>query len=281
MNLRHLTNATLLADTKLLARTEREVTIKILHHIKEIERRKLYADLGFSSLFDYCLRDLGYSESSATRRIRAARMLGDLPELEIKIQDGSLNLSNINQAIMFFKNNDIETKDQKIKILSQIENLSYKECEKELMSLGGIEKVIIKDNQKRLSTNQIRICVTLEEKTSENFEELKNLFGRDKPLNGLFDFMINAAKQELEKKKFHLYKRSRASQPISNVNRVITAAIKREVYLRDQRCTQCGTTHRLQFDHQIPFALGGNSTSKNIRLLCFNCNQRARIRNKL
>ena len=65
MNLKHLTDKVLLDDTKKLAKAEREVTIKILHHLKEIDRRKLFTDLGHRSLHDYCLRELGYSDASA------------------------------------------------------------------------------------------------------------------------------------------------------------------------------------------------------------------------
>ena len=55
--------------------------------------------------------------------------------------------------------------------------------------------------------------------------------------------------------------------------RYIPADVRREVWLRDEgRCQFrlesgeiCGSTHRLQFDHIHPFALGGESTVSNIR----------------
>lgn len=58
--------------------------------------------------------------------------------------------------------------------------------------------------------------------------------------------------------------------------RFIPAVVKREVWLRDGgRCQfrlengeLCGTTHRLQFDHVRPVALGGESTVSNIRVAC-------------
>src|SRR5512133_2061542 len=58
--------------------------------------------------------------------------------------------------------------------------------------------------------------------------------------------------------------------------RHIPAAVRREVWTRDGgRCQFrlesgeiCGSTHRLQFDHIQPFALGGESTVSNIRLTC-------------
>jgi hypothetical protein len=61
-----------------------------------------------------------------------------------------------------------------------------------------------------------------------------------------------------------------------NEARHIPAAVRREVWLRDGgRCQfrlengeLCGSTHRLQFDHVRPVALGGQSTVDNIRLAC-------------
>ena len=55
------------------------------------------------------------------------------------------------------------------------------------------------------------------------------------------------------------------------------AGIRREVFERDQTCTNCGSTYALEIDHRIAKALGGPSTRENLRLLCRNCNQRAAI----
>jgi hypothetical protein len=59
-------------------------------------------------------------------------------------------------------------------------------------------------------------------------------------------------------------------------DRYVPAAVKRAVWERDQaRCTWpmgdgevCGTTHRLEFDHDLEVALGGKPTIGNVRLLC-------------
>src|SRR5574341_1226951 len=56
----------------------------------------------------------------------------------------------------------------------------------------------------------------------------------------------------------------------------IPAAVMREVWIRDEgRCQWklengeiCGSTHRLQFDHVVPRALGGTSTVASVRILC-------------
>lgn len=50
-----------------LARQEREIVAEILKHLREIEKRRLYAEMGCSSLFQYCVEELKMSESAAGR----------------------------------------------------------------------------------------------------------------------------------------------------------------------------------------------------------------------
>ena len=51
--------------------------------------------------------------------------------------------------------------------------------------------------------------------------------------------------------------------------------VKHLVMLREQgRCRQCGKNTELQFDHVIPFALGGGSGPDNVQILCGLCNRR-------
>ena len=56
----------------------------------------------------------------------------------------------------------------------------------------------------------------------------------------------------------------------SKVRRVIPTSVKLEVWKRDGgKCTKCGATEDLHFDHVIPWSKGGSSnTADNIQLLC-------------
>lgn len=274
MKLSHLTDKTLLKEIKTLVFSEREYTTKILHHLKEIDRRKLYSDLKCSSLFDYCVRELGYAEASAHRRIVAARMLAQIPEIEEKIEEGRLTLTNISQVNQFFKDSP---PTEKRKILNQVEGLSKKECEKMLFDLSGKEDKP-KETKRRVSSDKIQVAVVLSDETIKKLEHLKNLLGKDMSTDELVKFMAEETIKSVEKDKFKQVKNPRRSLPPAEVGRVISAQVKREVYKRDQKCCQCGSTYRLNFDHRQPYALGGDSTRDNIRLLCFNCNQRGRMR---
>ena len=75
MNLNSLSNTQLFASFENLVRSERKVTAQVLECIAEIDRRKIYLEKNFTSLFDYLVKDLGYSPGAAMRRIDAARLL--------------------------------------------------------------------------------------------------------------------------------------------------------------------------------------------------------------
>jgi ATP phosphoribosyltransferase regulatory subunit HisZ len=94
MNLKIISNQTLLEATQKLVLEERKLNLDILHHLKEIELRKLHLELGFSSLFEYTVQSLGYSEDAAYRRISAMRLMKSLPQIEEKIASGSLSFNH-------------------------------------------------------------------------------------------------------------------------------------------------------------------------------------------
>lgn len=137
MNLKHLSDSILLSDTKRLVARENEISFEVLLHFKEIERRRLHSELGYSSLFDYATTELGYSASSAMRTINASRLLEDLPEIAKRIENGVLNLTNLSNAAQLFKNEDISDKAARLEVLAQIENTSTRECEKVLMTYSS------------------------------------------------------------------------------------------------------------------------------------------------
>ncbi len=103
MKLHTLSDRDLLQQTQQLVQKERALLSEILQHLKEVERRKLYSDLGHGSLFEYCLRELKYSEAQAGRRLQALKLIRELPQVEAQIASGALNLTHICQAQSFFK----------------------------------------------------------------------------------------------------------------------------------------------------------------------------------
>ena len=94
-SLKNLSDKDLLNHLSKLVKKEHDLTLEILGHLIEVERRKIYRGLGYSSMYAYCTGGLGYSESSASRRIYAARAIGKCPPAYESLRRGWVNLGTL------------------------------------------------------------------------------------------------------------------------------------------------------------------------------------------
>lgn len=247
MNLKYLTDTELLKELEKCVQHERQFSIKVLHHLKEVDRRRLYSDQGCKSLYDYVTSKLGYSAGAAYRRVQAARMLAEIPEIAEKIQGGLLTLTHITDAASFFRENNIHKKEEKKEILTQVQGLSKRDTSIKLHEFA--KKPFVR-----------MIPVALSEATIQKVEAWRGLRPAIHTPDELIGDALDIAITKTERSRHN-------------------TSLKRLIYQRDEKkCTICGSTHDLQYDHIQPKALGGNDEIENLRLLCFACNQRARIR---
>ena len=93
-----LTDHDLNQKVKNLAINERKLTKEILLYIAEVDKRRLYLRMAYTSLYEYLTKEIGYSEGAAQRRIDAARLMHKVPEVSSKIEDGSLHLAQISKV---------------------------------------------------------------------------------------------------------------------------------------------------------------------------------------
>ncbi len=93
------TTVSALSDDRLLERTkelsgiEHHLEVVVIDHLREIQKRRLYLRRGFSSLFDYAVRELGYSDAAAWRRIKAMRLCADVEGVRERLQNGTITLN--------------------------------------------------------------------------------------------------------------------------------------------------------------------------------------------
>ena len=76
-----------------LVRREHDLLSDLLAHLAELDERRLYLDLGYSSLFAYCTEQFEFCPASAGRRIAAARLCRTYPELFGRVAQGELQLT--------------------------------------------------------------------------------------------------------------------------------------------------------------------------------------------
>jgi hypothetical protein len=210
MNLCHLKDAVLLSQTKDLVQTERDVLLKILQHLREIERRRLFSDLGYRSLFDYAVGELKYSEGQASRRIQAMRLLKELPQVEEKIAKGSLKLSNMQQAQSFFRNiqqnepRRMITPAEKLEVLKKLEDKSVRDGQKELLKLEP-ERALPKEKERLITPSTTEVRFLMSDDLKAKFENVRSLLGaKGAKMNyaELFDAMAALSAAALEAKRF-------------------------------------------------------------------------------
>ena len=88
-----------LPDDELLARLSsivgrrNQITAEFLAYLAELDERQIFLDLGFASLFEYCVEKLGLCESTAGRHIAAARVCRNHPEVFARVASGALHAS--------------------------------------------------------------------------------------------------------------------------------------------------------------------------------------------
>lgn len=93
--LHQLSNAELIATLSRLAQSERTATAELIASLAEFDRRRLFLDEGYNSLFSYCIQVLRLSEHAAYGRIEAARTAKTFPKVLSMLEDGSITLTTI------------------------------------------------------------------------------------------------------------------------------------------------------------------------------------------
>ena len=77
--------------------SEREALAVTLRCLSEIERRGVHREMGYRTIFDYCILRLKFSEGAAMRRIYSARAAAKLPVLYEHLRTGKLSLSSVSR----------------------------------------------------------------------------------------------------------------------------------------------------------------------------------------
>jgi len=259
MNLNDLSDQNLLERTQSLAAQEREILTLLLHHLREIERRRLFSSLKYPSLLEYAVRELKYSEPQAIRRISAMRLMRDLPQVEEQIQSGELSLTNAVLAqSLFAKEKKVGRPmdaEQKAQVLQSLSGKTTRQAEKIVAEISPE----MKKKPAHLDYDMIE-----DEVLREKLLRLKGKLAHSAPNVSLTDLLHKLCDLALAEKV--------PLQPRPNS----LAQVYRQVRKRG-KCEICCSTYALEVDHIVPRALGGGDTPENLRLGCRACNQRAAI----
>ncbi len=287
MKLTSLESKALLSQTKLLVAEERKATLALIEHLREISRRRLFAELGYASLWEFAILELGLSEGAAQRRIQAMRLINDVPEALQSLEDGKLSLSNAAKLQSFRQaEKKLGKKPGGKELLKQVESLSQRECEKKLFEISP--KAIPKENERIVSQEgEIELKFVISPELHEKLQRLRGLLAHSHPeasFAELLEYMTDVALKTLEKKKGLVPQPTAAAAVIPQLpegqRAHLPLALQRSVWAKSQgQCEAtthqkcCSSRYRLQIDHIRPLAQGGANDLENLRILCFHHNQ--------
>ena len=257
-----------------LVKIERQTLAEILSHLQIINDQKVFTQMNYASLLDYCVKELGYSESAAYRRIQALRLKKKLPEVNEKIADGKINLSTASKLNQLIDQKEKEmrkplTTTTKRALLGLIENKPTANAEEIIR-----EKLQLPPKKKFLTI----------EMTQESYEKWIQFKGKHIAKRLTDEALLLFALREADRPRDVRQVSARKAAPqaaevkkeSAKQTRFISAQVRREVFARASYCCQhpnCASTYGLEIDHKRPVSKGGMSRLENLQLLCRHHNQ--------
>lgn len=321
---------TLLSKTTLLANEERQALAEFLEHLAEIDMRKIHVDEGYSSLFTFLTHRLHMSESAAAKRVRAARLGRQHPQVLALLSTGGIHLSaasilfehrghhafaNLLQKSIHKSKKEIEAMlaqtfakpgpiresirliaSPKMKPVAERPTISSFEFGTpgtgdtsfpEALSppVDAIEGGNVESDDSYVA----RIAITISKTDLDRLNRLKQLSPGDSTAKIFADALAGLLEKRDPKVRLQKEKRSKAKETqsvakpikekqvlVRKASRYIPKDTQRDVYRRDNGCCtfvatngqRCMERGRLEYDHILPFALGGENSADNLRLRC-------------
>ena len=281
MNYHNLSNACLISNFTSLVHQERKITTQVLEYIAEIDRRKLYLQNGYSSLFDFLVQDHRYSPGAAMRRVDGARLLFELPNVAEKFQSGALTLSQANQiqrAAREMKKTDtpLSTEDKQ-ELIVQVEHASKKETEK-IIAAALHFPLLAMQKETFHHDESVTLTMTFSKVQIEKLEQVRGMIAHCVPDSSWVEMFSYLAQNELSRRtqtkaKATAEKKLTYKTPISR--RTIPARVRKTLLHANAKCEYknshgkpCQSKRHLQVDHVKSVSRGGGNEPENLQVLC-------------
>lgn len=281
-----------------LIKSERKITEAVLKAIQEMDSSKAYLELGYSSLFDYLTRAQKYSESAAQRRISAARLIKELPEITPQLQAGEINLTQLSKLAIAVKQeerltgNRVQT-SQKQALIAKLSHKTGFETEKLLSE--ELHYSTCPTERIKPQAEDVVLTLKLSKAQFEKLQKVKNYVSHAQH-DACFAEIIETMCDRVIQKKEGPQKSTQTidksdNEKVNSKAASITAAtavkknprspipihIQRQVFQRANYCCEyksvttgmrCQSPYQLQVDHFVPVAKGGGNKLENLRALC-------------
>jgi hypothetical protein len=302
LSAQQLSDGDLIEATTSCARRERHATAVLVARLSEMDARGLALREGYASLFDYCRRALGFSESETSGRVEAARAARRFPVVLDMLQAGELTMTTAmilgrhltgenHQRLLQAARG--KTKDQLKELVSALaprpdvrvvlRRMPTAEPQPAAAAVGALSApaLVLPPLLQALARQRFRYQLTIDETTRDLLTAAKDLSAHGTDDAAMLKKSLELLVSDLARRKFAATDDPRPARGSRPDSRHVPAAVKREVWVRDAgRCAyvspggrRCEQRRCLEFHHAKPYEAGGEATTKNIRLRCRAHNQ--------
>ena len=290
---------------KQLAKDYLSMEAQLLEVLMEMRQKKLFIELGYSGIYNYCLHELKLSEAQSYYFKKVAEKSEEVPQLSAAIKKGELNISNARRIVPVVTSQNIED------WIGKAQTLTQKELEREVATVNpnSHKKKSVKEKIKVVSPKLLELKVGIDTETEKLLNRLKDILAQKRQETVNLSEVLRWLAQEMVQRHDPLEKAKRASyrkktnapkpktSPVKPVNksapvpdkksqpwtrtglthrRAIPAVVKHikwqssggqceAVSLLGNRCRE---KRRLELHHRIPVSQGGADTVQNLSLVC-------------
>ena len=292
-----MTNAELEFELKRASTDERILTKRIVELVAEALRRKLWAGRGHASAHRWLVVEFGYSDSSAGRRLDAARLLCDVPDVAEKLATGELTLSGLSQLQSAIHQEEKRTGEKvtaeaKKDVVKKIENQSSAATARTVSAEFPEVSRAPRESLKPAGADGWMLTVGLDSAQKAALERARELLSHSHPGATWAEVIAHLAADHAKRADPVARAERRAAtapkmpqgftatedvQRPSLARRPLPRAVRDAALAKaggaceftDPRTgARCGDRVRVEVDHVLPKALGGTDEAINLRCLC-------------
>lgn len=188
-----------------LVRQERGITREVVEMISFCMKKKFYAELGYSSVMGWLVKNHGYPKNSAYRRIEAAKLVTSVPSAIEKLEAGKVNLSTLATLQSAIRREEARTSvkiepKRREELFSMIENKTEEQTER-LVAIEFPE--IIKDkieSVKPVSATETRMNLIFDAEEMAILERVREITGHSHFNASWSELVIVMAKEFVKQK---------------------------------------------------------------------------------